>query len=58
MTTPIGYSRFTYFPTKAVAEAIAEANQADDDSAEYRVESAELGFFVAIYEDGERLGTL
>jgi hypothetical protein len=51
-------STFTYFPSFEAAAKLASANQAMDDDAEYKVEEAKAGFFVAVYEDGERIGTL
>jgi hypothetical protein len=58
MQVSISSSRFTFFPNYEAAANLAATNQADDDSAEYKVEEAKMGFFVAIYEDGERIGTL
>jgi hypothetical protein len=58
MHITVSNQRFTFYPTRKAAEVLAAANQADDDSAEYRVEQADRGFFVAIYEDGDRVGTL
>lgn len=49
---------FTYFPSYEGAANLAAANQAHDDDAQYEVEEAKMGFFVAVYEDGERVGTL
>jgi len=54
----IATNRITFFPTHAGAAALAAANQADDADAEYRVEEGHFGFFVAVYEDGERVITL
>jgi hypothetical protein len=54
----INSSTFTYFLTYEGAANLAAANQAHDDDAEYKVEEAKMGFFVAVYEDGERVGTL
>ena len=51
-------SRFTCFNTFAAAKAIADANAVDDAEWTYVVEENTFGFFVAIYEDGERIGTL
>lgn len=58
MLTILNTQTFTYFPTREAAAKIAAANQAADDTAEYRVEEAKAGFFVAVYEDGERIITL
>ena len=50
---------FTFFATKAQAEALAAVNQAADADSEYRViENADGKFFVAIFEDGEQVFTL
>ena len=54
MHTTITASRITFFKTYEAAAKLAAANQADDDSASYRVEEGHLGFFVAVYEDGAR----
>jgi hypothetical protein len=51
-------SRFTCHKTFEAAQAIADANAADDADWTYTVEENTLGFYVAIYEDGERVGTL
>ena len=51
-------STFTFFPSYEGAANLAAANQAHDDEAEYKVEEAKMGFFVAVYEDGVRVGTL
>ena len=58
MQISIASPTFTFFPTKEGAAKLAAANQAHDDAAEYKVEEAKMGFFVAIYEDGVRVGTL
>lgn len=52
------HQRITFHPSHAAAAALAKVNQADDDSAEYVVEQGQSGYFVAVYEDGERVGTL
>jgi hypothetical protein len=58
MHVSIASNRITFYPTHERAAVLAAANQADDDSAEYKVEQGSMGFFVAIYEDGYRIGTL
>lgn len=58
MFATITSATFTYFPSYESAANLAAANQAHDDEAEYKVEEAKMGFFVAVYEGGERVGTL
>lgn len=48
----------TFHPTCEAAAKLAAANQAIDDDWQYVVEQGQMGFFVAIYEDGDRVGTL
>jgi len=57
--TTITRQTFTFFPTKAQAEALAAVNQAADVDCEYRViENAAGKFFVAVFEEGEQVFTL
>ena len=59
MFATINSQTFTFFPTKAQADALAAANQVEDADAEYRViENASGKFFVAVFENGEQIGTL
>ena len=54
----IASNTFHFFPTREAAAKLAEANQKFDDEAEYKVEESKFGFFVVVYEDGERVGPL
>lgn len=58
MFATIKSNTFHFFPTHEQAEKLAEANRKFDDEAEYKVEEGKFGFFVMIYEDGERVGPL
>jgi len=58
MHTLITSSRFTCHKTFEAAKAIANANAEADADWSYVVEENTLGFYVAIYENGERIGTL
>jgi hypothetical protein len=58
MHSTISYNTFHFFPTYEAAAKLAAANQKFDDEAEYKVEEAKSGFFVVVYENGERVGPL
>lgn len=58
MHISIASNTFHFFPTYEAAAALAAANQKYDDEAEYKVEEGKFGFFVVVYEDGERIGPL
>lgn len=58
MHISIAAQTITFHPTKEAAAKLAAANQAQDEDSEYRVEVGSNGFFVAVYDDGERTGTL
>ena len=58
MHTSIAAQTITFHKTEAAALALATTNQAADPDTYYRVEHGDRGFFVALYEGAERLGTL
>jgi len=58
MQTLITAARFTCHKTREAAQIIADVNGAADADWIYTVEENTFGFYVAIYEDGERVGTL
>ena len=58
MMISIARQTITFHRTEEAAAKLAAANQEHDDEAEYRVERGASGWFVAVYEDGERIGTL
>lgn len=58
MFATINTNTFHFFPTYERAAKLAEVNQKFDDEAEYKVEEGKFGFFVVVYENGERVGPL
>ena len=58
MHLSIATQTITFHKTEAAALALAATNQSADPDTDYRVEHGDRGFFVALYEGGERLGTL
>lgn len=51
-------STITFHPSREAAAKLAASNQAMDDDWQYVVEQAQMGFFVAIYDGVDRVGTL
>jgi len=48
----------TIYPAKAAAAALAADLLADDPDTDYQVVANEIGFYVAIFEDGAQIFTL
>lgn len=58
MHCSIAHQTITFYPTREAAVKLANANQAMDEDSDYRVEEGARGYFVAVYDDGQRTGTL